>query len=176
MLRSALDPLIYYPQRRPAGPKSTRAHDRLRPGGTACSRSAGDALGPDLVDPVAHLQVDVVARDDGLDLAGDGRELLLRQGEVLALHGGSGADAARHQVLDARLHEPVDEDLRLLQLVRGARHGPGAGVQNAALLREGGANGEAVRRGQARDVVVVLAHRDLAGLQRLLELALVAVP
>ena len=53
---------------------------------------------------------------------------------------------------------------------------PGAGVEHAALLGEGRAYGLALGRREAGDVVVVLAHRDLAGLQRLLELALVAVP
>src|SRR5690606_37138430 len=59
---------------------------------------------------------------------------------------------------------------------RSARQRPAAGVEDAAFLREGRANRVTVGGSKAGDVVVVLAHRDFARLQRLLELSLVAVP
>src|SRR5690606_15589127 len=80
--------------------------------------SAGDAFGPHLVEPLAALEVDVVAREDRRVLTGSRRELLVGQRQVLALDRRSGADAPRHQVLGLGLHEPVDERVRLLHLVR----------------------------------------------------------
>src|SRR3546814_1790645 len=64
----------------------------------------------------------------------------------------------------------------LLALLGGARQRPASAVEDAALLGEGRAHRVAVGDGEACHVVIILAHGDLAGLQCLLELRLVAVP
>ncbi|MPL83906.1 hypothetical protein SDC9_29865 [bioreactor metagenome] len=138
--------------------------------------SAGDQFRPLLRHPVPLVDIEGRQRQDRRLVGGHGGEFGVGQIGQVARHGRRGADIARQFRLHRRLRHVVDEDLRLIEHLRRLRHHPRARVEHRALLREGRAHRLALAGGEARHVVVILAHRDLAGFQRLLELALVAIP
>src|SRR3546814_3212767 len=69
--------------------------------------------------------VEVVARNDRLDVGRYRRELVVGKVEKVALHRRRRAHLARHRRLDRRLAHVVDEDVRLLGLLRRPRQGVG---------------------------------------------------
>ena len=164
-------------------PSSVRFADTFSPWGEG-SRSAGgelssrdDQLGPLLVQPVRLRLVEVVARDDRRDVGGDRGEFLVASDRACrAAPSATCRPCARAAPGSPACDAKSMKACASSSLVEALRHHPGAGIVDAAFLREGGAHRMPVGGGEAGHVVIVLAHRDLARFQRLLELRLVAVP
>src|SRR5690606_32465989 len=140
------------PGTRKPRPGNAAPASRSRGRGPMGASLARDLLRPLLVYPVAFLEIELVFRDDRRDFARHGRELLVRQVEVLALDGRRGADIAGEQSLGLGAGHEVHENLRLRELVRGLADDPASGIQHAAFLREGRADRKAVLRGEPGDV------------------------